>query len=161
MKTLFLLRHAKTAQNSPTGRDLDRPLIEEGRRDASLVGQFLRREKLAPDVIISSPAARARQTIGLAGEAAPLSTETRLDARIYEAGAEQLLEVVSEVEDGVETLLLVGHNPGLSDLIELLTDAYTPMPTATLARIDLDTDAWNKVRAAKGKLAFAITPGGN
>ena len=157
MKTLLLLRHAQTSPASPTGRDFDRPLVEAGRRAASLVGQLLRRKQLAPAVVISSPALRARETSGLACEAAQLSARTRFDKRIYEASVEQLLAVVSEVEDGAETMLIVGHNPGLQELLAHLTGEHAPMLPATLARIDLDIDAWDELRAAQaGRLIFAL-----
>jgi phosphohistidine phosphatase len=160
MKTLLLLRHAQTSSGSPTGRDLDRPLLEAGRRAASLVGQLLRRKHLAPDVVISSPATRARETAELICEAAQLVVPLRFDARIYEASAEQLSAVVSEVEGGAQVILLVGHNPGLQELLARLTGEHAPMLPATLARIDLDIDAWNApLTTQAARLIFALPEG--
>jgi len=158
MKTLLLLRHARPAQLSPTGRDFDRPLVEAGRADALLVGQLLRRRQLTPDPVICSPALRARQTADHVIEAGKLTTRLLFYDRIYEAGTEQLIEVVSEAGDDAETILLVGHNPGLQELLERLTGESAPMLPATLARIDLDIDAWSKLRAARGRLVFALVP---
>jgi phosphohistidine phosphatase len=159
MKTLLLLRHAQPSPTSPTGRDFDRPLVEKGRRAASLVGQLLRRRQLTPGVVISSPAARAQQTAEHVIDAAKFTTRLLFDRRAYEATAEQLIELISEVEDEVETVLFVAHNPGLQELLMCLTGAHAPMLPATLARIDLDIDTWNKLRASQaGQLIFALSP---
>jgi phosphohistidine phosphatase len=158
MKSLLLLRHARPTTTSPTGHDFDRPLADVGRADASHVGRLLRQKEIEPEVVVSSPAARARETAGLVCEAAGLSVQTRFDARIYEASLEELLQIVSEAEDGAETLLIVGHNPGLAELIARLTGASLAVSPATLARIELDIDAWGDVQHAAGRLAFALPP---
>lgn len=158
MKTLLLLRHAKPTQTSPTGRDFDRPLVEEGRADASLIGQLLRRRTLTPDIVVCSPAVRAHQTADHVIEAAQFAARLLFHERIYEASADQLIEVVAEAGDDAETILVVGHNPGLQELLERLTGEYAPMHAATLARIDLDIGAWGNLRrAAKGRLVFALS----
>jgi phosphohistidine phosphatase len=157
MKTLLLLRHARPARVSPTGRDFDRPLAEEGRADALVVGQLLRRRQLRPDPVICSPALRALQTADCVIEAARLSTRLLFYDRIYEASAEQLIEVVSEAAGDAELILVVGHNPGLQELIFLLTGVSATVTPATLARIDLDMDAWGKLGAARGRLVFALS----
>ena len=159
MKSLLLLRHARPAPNSPTGRDFDRTLTDAGRDEARRVGQLLRQKEIEPDAVLCSPAARARETADLVCEAAGLSTRTRFDARIYEASLEELLHILSEAEDGVETLLLVGHNPGLAELLTLITGESAGMSPATLARIELDIDAWSKLRAAEqGRLVLVVPP---
>ncbi|HLL71775.1 MAG TPA: histidine phosphatase family protein [Pyrinomonadaceae bacterium] len=158
MKSLLLLRHARPAPNSPRARDFDRTLTDVGREQARRVGQLLREKEIEPEAIISSPAARARETADLVCEAAGLSTQTRFDARIYEASLEELLHIVSEAEDGIETLLLVGHNPGLAELIARLTGESAAMSPATLARIELDIAAWDEVHHADGRLAFVAPP---
>jgi phosphohistidine phosphatase len=159
MKTLLLLRHAQPNRFSPTGRDFDRTLADEGRADALLVGQFLRRSELAPGVVVCSPAARARETAAHVIEAANLTARQLFDDRIYEASVEQLLEVVSEAGDDADVALLVGHNPGLQELLARLTGESVPVSPATLARIDLDIDDWGTLRhAARGQLVFAQLP---
>lgn len=163
MKTLLLLRHAQPAQTSPNGRDLDRPLVDEGRAQASLVGQLIRQKQLRPDIILCSPATRARETAGHLSEAARFHARLHFYEQIYEASAEGLIELIAEVlEDGAETILVVGHNPGLQELLSRLTgDHNTPMLPATLARVDLDIAAWSELRAAPeggGRLVFALPP---
>lgn len=163
MKTLLLLRHAQPSLNSPTGRDFDRPLIDEGRAAALFVGQLLRQRQLKPDIILCSPAARAHQTADHVIAAARFHSPLHFHDSIYEASAEGLIELIAGVvEEGAGMILVVGHNPGLHELLTRLTGDYnTPMLPATLARIDLDIDAWDKLRAAaagEGRLVFALPP---
>jgi len=158
MKTLLLLRHAKSSWNDPDLQDFERPLNQRGRKAAPLIGRFMLQEGLVPDLILSSPAERARQTIALIVEAAHLEGELRYDERIYEASAESLLEVVSGAEDRFAILLLVGHNPGMEDLLLLLSGETVRMPTAALAAITFDTEKWIKVNERKGQLQSLTTP---
>src|ERR1051326_1722475 len=120
MKRLLLMRHAKSSWGDSSLADFERPLNERGRKAAPLVGRFMRRRKLRPALILCSRAERARQTAALVVEAARLDSPLRYDERIYEATPARLAEVVSQVEETVGELLLVGHNPGLAGLLELL-----------------------------------------
>jgi len=158
MKTLLLLRHAKSSWDDPALRDFERPLNERGLRAAPLMGRFISKRKLRPDLVLSSPAERARQTAGLVLEAARLTAPVRFDERIYEATAARLVEVVSQIEESVETALLVGHNPGMEELIGLLTGETRRMPTAALARLALDTDKWAKLREGAARLEELTKP---
>jgi len=162
MKTLLLLRHAQPTQTSPTGRDFDRPLTDEGRAAASLVGQLLRQRQLKPDIILCSPAVRAHQTVDHVIAAARFRCALHFYDRIYEASAEGLIGLIAEVvEAGAGVILVAGHNPGLLELLSRLTGDYrTPMLPATLARVDLDIAAWDELRATAeiGRLAFALPP---
>ena len=158
MKTLLLLRHAKSSWDDPELQDFERPLNQRGRRAAPLIGRFMQQQAFVPNLILSSPAERARQTIALIVEAAHLEGELRYDERIYEASAESLLEVVAQAEDRFAVLLLVGHNPGLEDLLLLLSGETRRMPTAALAAIIFDTEKWSKVNEGKGHLKSLTTP---
>lgn len=158
MKTLLLLRHAKSSWKDAALRDFERPLNERGRRAAPLMGRFLRRQKLRPDLVLSSPAERARETAAFVVESAGLAGRLRYDERIYEATAERLLEVVSQIEDSCEQALLVGHNPGTEELIELLTGERAAMPTAALACVALDVEKWDKARRGCGRLEWVVRP---
>lgn len=158
MKTLLLLRHAKSSWQNLGQRDFDRPLNERGKKAAPLMGRFMRKEKVQPGLVISSPAERARQTAALVMESAKLKAELRYDERIYEASAVRLLEVISQVEDDTEVLLLVGHNPGLEELLRLLTGEAQHMPTAALARIVLAVEKWSEVRGQSGRLEWLLKP---
>ena len=158
MKTLLLLRHAKSSWNNPALKDFDRPLNERGLKAAPLMGRFMRKRQLQPGLVLSSPAERARQTAALVSEAARLTTEPRFDEGIYEASALALLEIISQIENGVDQALLVGHNPGMEELLMILTGETRRMPTAALACISLDIGKWGEVREATGHLEWLVKP---
>ena len=152
------MRHAKSSWADSSVADFDRPLNERGLRDAPLVGRFMRRQKLRPGLVLCSPAERARQTASLVAQAAGLPAPLRYDERIYEATPARLAEVVSQVEEGVDELLLVGHNPGLEGLLELLTGESRRMPTAALARLLLDVEKWGKLGEGAGRVELFVRP---
>ena len=158
MKKLLLLRHAKSSWDDASLADFDRPLNGRGRRAAPLMGDFMREKQLRPDLVISSPAARARETVALVLEAARLETELRYDERIYEATVGRLLEVISEIGDDKQEVMLVGHNPGFENLLERLTGESLRVPTAALARVALDADGWTDAGARGGRLEWLVKP---
>jgi phosphohistidine phosphatase len=158
MKTLLLLRHAKSSHEDESLRDFDRPLNERGVGDAKLIGDLIRKKKIKPDLIVGSPAERARQTADLALKSARLKVEMKFDKRIYEASPDVLVKVLSQIKDTSNTVMLVGHNPGFEELLETLTGEAPTLPTASLAWVDLDVDEWNKVRAGSGHLKYRVTP---
>ena len=158
MKTLVLLRHAK-AENGSTGlSDSDRALNDRGRKEAQAVGTFIRKQDLALDLVLSSSAKRARETTELVLTSASLAVEVRYDKGIYEAGPLRLLDVVAQIENQHSAILLVGHNPGTEELLQLLTDRAEHMTTGTLAKIDLNVPTWSKVTEQKGILDWIVTP---
>ena len=158
MKTLYLLRHAKSSWKDPEQQDFDRPLNGRGREAAPLVGRLIRRRNLRVDLLLSSPAERARQTAALVKESAGLSAELLFDERIYEADAARLLEVVTQSAGPADALMLVGHNPGLEELLTFLTGEERSLPTAALACVALDVEKWGKVRARAGRLEWLVRP---
>src|SRR5689334_1838719 len=131
MKTLLLLRHGKASWDDPALEDFDRPLNERGVTDSKLSGKFARRQKVKADLVLSSPATRAKHTAELFIAAADLENSPVFDERIYEASARRLLQVLSELDDGNESVLLIGHNPGFEDLLEHLTGIAKKVPTAS------------------------------
>lgn len=162
MRTLYLLRHAKSSWKDDSLRDFDRPLKRRGREAAEQIGKVLAGEKLASAsqslLVISSPAVRARETTKLVLESAGLKLEPRFDERIYEADVRTLLEVVTSIPDKATTALLVGHNPGFENLLSYLTEDDRHMPTAALAKIEFDVGSWSEVATGSGRLASFVTP---
>src|SRR5687768_9352143 len=110
MKTLLLLRHAKSSWKDAALEDFERPLNDRGRKAAEMIGKFITKQDVAIDLVISSPAVRARQTVELVLRSARGSPELRFDQRVYEATPERLLEIASQIEDERKSVLLVGHN---------------------------------------------------
>jgi len=142
MKTLLLLRHAKSAARDSDIDDHERPLNKRGKREAPKMGRLVRDEHLMPDLIVSSSAKRCRKTADRVIESSGYRGETRFSSDLYEANAERLRQFLNSINVGVERLLLVGHNPGLEELLENLTGNYTPLSTGALAYLELPIEAW-------------------
>jgi phosphohistidine phosphatase len=160
MKTLLLLRHAKSSPIDLAGQDFERPLNDRGKKEAVLIADFIRRQNIPMDLIVCSPALRAKQTMELLFATNQPSPEVRLDRRIYNASPTQLLEVISGVEDKRQSLLIIGHNPGMEELLTLLLGKEQHMPTAALAQVALSTKNWNQLIAGKGILETFVTAKG-
>jgi phosphohistidine phosphatase len=158
MKRLFVLRHAKSSWDNPDWSDFERPLNERGLRAAPFMGNLMSEKQLSVDLILSSPANRAKQTAIMVKEAAVFSAEIRYQEKVYEASPQTLLYVLGGLEDDFDSVLLVGHNPGMEGLIKVLTDSVQSMPTAALAQIDLNIENWREIAAGCGKLNFIIRP---
>lgn len=159
MRTLYLLRHAKSSWKDDSLRDFDRPLKGRGREAAEQIGQVLGAEKLNAPLVISSPAMRARETTQLVLSSAGVTNEPRFDERIYEADVPALLEVVSSIPDSATAAMLVGHNPGFENLLAYLTGDDRHMPTCALARIEFDAaGSWSDVARGAGRLDWFVTP---
>jgi phosphohistidine phosphatase len=165
MLRLLLLRHAKAAWPSGT-LDLDRPLAKRGQDAALVMGDYLKSERLEPDLVVISPALRTQETWErvqpFLGE-----IETRRDGRIYEAPVGRLLEVLRGIESETRTLLVIGHNPGFEELAKLLIGEGDmegilrlgqKYPTAGLAVIDFSLEDWADIAHRSGRLERFITP---
>jgi phosphohistidine phosphatase len=167
MKTLILLRHAKSDWDAPSTQDFERPLSERGRRAAPLVGEWLRKEGLVPDLVLASAATRAQQTLGLVthelGEQLPVRSEQEL----YMAEPDRILAIVRGVGDEVDRLMIVGHNPGIEQLArglaadgkkKALAKMATKFPTGAAAVIEYDVAHWADVAPGTGKLRAFVRP---
>jgi phosphohistidine phosphatase len=132
--TLILLRHAKSDWSGDEA-DIARPLAKRGRRQAPEAGRWLAANIDSIDLAIVSPARRAQSTWDLVSAELDVPPRTRRDDRVYAASDDELLDVVRELPDDLETVVLVGHNPGIEDLASLLTGEGAPMPTSALAVI--------------------------
>jgi phosphohistidine phosphatase len=165
MRRLLLLRHAKAAW-PPGTLDLDRPLAKRGQDAALVMGNYLKGEGLVPDLALVSSARRTQETWERI-EPVLGDIEIRQDGRIYEAPVGRLLDVVREVEPGIRTLLMIGHNPGFEELAKLLIGEGEmdhvlrlgqKYPTAGLAVIDFPLESWGEVKAKAGRLERFVTP---
>ena len=167
MKSLTLLRHAKSTWDDPVARDFDRPLNPRGRRAARAVGREMKALGLAFDRAIASPAVRVTETLAGLEEGYGAALAAEFDQRIYLASTATLLEIVHDAGDAVERLLLVGHNPGMERLALLLSGPgdrplrdrlEVKYPTGTLAEIALDIESWKDARAGAGCLMRFLRP---
>ena len=166
MKTLTLLRHARSDWDDQVQRDFDRPLNPRGRRAARTVGREMKRLELAFDHCIASPAVRVRETLNEV-EAAFGPLQPHFDERVYLADPDTLLDLVRAAPDEAASLLLVGHNPGLEMLaLSLAARGASPLigevevkyPTGTLAELSLPVDRWADVAQGRAQLIRFIRP---
>ena len=141
MKTLLIFRHAKAASGLPVP-DHDRPLSARGERQAPQVGQRLKAENLVPQWILSSTAERARTTAELCAEACGYREQIELVSGLYMADVDQLIRIIRQLPDEHDTVMLVGHNPGLEQLVGALAQVQSHMSTASLAEVQAPTDRW-------------------
>lgn len=168
MKTLGLFRHAKSDWNDARLRDFDRPLNARGRKGAALMGRHIAEHAVKWNKIIASPAVRAAQTIEIAEEAAGGSPPINWDRRIYLASSATLLDLLREQEGDPGAIIMVGHNPGLEDLIFDLVpdDGSSPLrdiveekfPTAAYAVLELDIDGWPQADEGCARLVHLVRP---
>jgi len=149
LKTLLLLRHAKSSWADAGLDDHERPLNQRGRRDAPRMGDLVRQLRLLPDVIISSDAVRARLTAEEVAETARYAGKILLDPRLYLASPDSIVGVLQTVpHTKAETVMIVGHNPGLEELIAGLTGEHHDMPTAALAQLVLPIVRWRDLEVS-------------
>ena len=142
MKTLLLLRHAKSSWKQPELADHDRPLNKRGKRTAPHMGALLQDEDLIPDLILCSSAARTHHTALIVAKACTYVGEIKQTRKLYLAEPEDYIEVLRQVAEKHARVLVVGHNPGLEALIETLTGEAMVMPTAALAYVELSLKRW-------------------
>ncbi|MEZ5710215.1 MAG: histidine phosphatase family protein [Blastomonas sp.] len=168
MKSLTLLRHAKSDWSDASQRDFDRPINERGQRGAKLIGSYLKREAMAFDAVVASPAVRVVETIDLLEQGYGTSLKPDWDRRIYLASSVTLIDLLSGLDDAADRVLMVGHNPGLEDLIFDLVpdDGTSPLrdeveikfPTAALAVLELDIDSWKDIDNRCARLVSLMRP---
>lgn len=166
MLRLMLLRHAKTERNAPGGRDRDRALMKRGRTDAPIIGAYMSRHRLTPDIVLVSPATRAQETWVLAAAAFAKAPRMVSDERIYNANVAALAGIIGETRKA-RTLLIVGHNPGLHDLamrliasgdVEMREALSEKLPTSGLVVIDLPLEEWSSLHDHAGRLKRFVSP---
>jgi phosphohistidine phosphatase len=166
MRRLMLLRHAKTERAEPGQRDRDRKLTKRGRDDAAVIGTYMARHGLTPDLALVSPAKRAQETWALAAPAFAKAPRHVNEERIYNSTTEVLFKIIAETR-GAHSLLVVGHNPGLHDIaVQLIASGDVDarervaekLPTAGLVVIDLAFDDWSRLHLHSGRLERYVTP---
>ncbi|MGB6018878.1 MAG: histidine phosphatase family protein [Sulfurimonadaceae bacterium] len=145
MKTLLILRHAKSSWKEAHFSDHDRPLNKRGQSDALKMGRLLREKELTPKLIICSTAKRARETVELVREACGYEDEIRFSEELYLAEPEAYIQALNELDDTYDRVMVVGHNPDLEELLELLTGEEHILPTAALVQVVLPIQTWREL----------------
>lgn len=165
MQTLYLLRHAKSSWADPTLPDRERPLAPRGHRDAKRIAKHVVRLGIEPELVLCSSAERARATLELVRPALGATPTVRLEAELYAASADELLERIRGVPEAVASVMLIGHNPGLQQLALVLASAGAELrrleakfPTAALATLTAAKRAWSQLSPADAVLAAYVVP---
>jgi phosphohistidine phosphatase len=164
MKRLYLLRHAKSSWDDPELADRDRPLAQRGRDAAKTMAQHLRREGVAPELVLCSPSARTRQTLAGITPGLGENADVRIEDELYAASAATLLELLHELPDEVGSVMLIAHNPGIQDLALNLAGGgaavervRSKFPTAALATLELDV-SWHELEPGGAELVTFVKP---
>jgi phosphohistidine phosphatase len=164
MKRLYLLRHAKSSWDDPTLADHDRPLAPRGRRAANVMAENLRRKGIMPELVLCSPSRRTRQTLKRLAPVLGKDADVQIEPELYAASARELIEVLQGVPDEVESVMLIGHNPGLQDLALSLASAGSEIPrlrskfpTAALATLEFK-GTWRKLAPGSAELVSFVKP---
>jgi phosphohistidine phosphatase len=158
MKTLFLIRHAKSNWADAALPDKNRPLNDRGQRDAPKMGERLAERAVKPDLILSSPATRALKTAEIIAKRLDYRRkDIVVNERLYAVEADDLLDVIHKLGDKLERVMLFGHNPEMTDLAHRFSGEITHMPTCAVAEFTFDAKSWSnigKVRPAKVALDY-------
>lgn len=163
MKTLTIVRHAKAERPEGYASDFERPLTDRGLKDATRIGEALARLDAPVDWILSSPAERARQTTQRLAAHLSSTRNIQWEPTIYEASADILLDLLGQAPQDIQHVVIVGHNPGMEELVAGLVSGQSNrlnlhMPTAALAHLQLEIVWWNQIRWGCGQLELLITP---
>ncbi|MFM1874770.1 MAG: hypothetical protein RL266_507 [Bacteroidota bacterium] len=160
MKTLIIVRHGKSSWAYPDLEDFYRPLKPRGINDAFAIGDELLSRELFPDLMLSSPAIRAMNTAIIIARKLDFPLQRiRANESIYEASTYQLLQLIGNVENSIETLMIFGHNPSFTSLInQLQNESLYNLPTCGVFAIELPIQDWSEIRGTKGKKLFSIFP---
>ena len=162
MKTLFIIRHAKSSWDASNIDDFERPLNDRGKRDAPRMGKRLKEKDIQPTLLLSSPAKRALSTAkGIAKVLKYPKDDIKTDRRLYHADEETMLTVVRELKEKQDVVMIFSHNPGLTEFVNSLMDGELDIdnvPTCGVVAFKLDLDTWKDVDWGKGKLLFFDYP---
>ncbi|MDD3060774.1 MAG: histidine phosphatase family protein [Sulfurimonas sp.] len=152
MKKLYIIRHAKSSWTDMTLNDFERPLNKRGEEGAPFMAKELKSKNIMPDMILSSPALRAKTTAETITGTIGFFKEIVFKENIYEASAETLHEILKSVDDENATLFLVGHNPGLNALAERYVGFHENIPTTGIVEIEFDCSKWSEISPKNAKL---------
>jgi phosphohistidine phosphatase len=162
MKTLYIIRHAKSSWDNSDQSDFDRPLNGRGERDAPRMGKRLKEKEIYPDLMISSPAKRALSTGNRIAEVLKYPKENIMTPNtLYHADEETILGIIQKVNDRCDVVILIGHNPGLTDFLNALSEDETNidnLPTCGVVAFAFKEKSWKEIKCGAGKMLFFDYP---
>lgn len=168
MKTLYLLRHAKSDWNAPARGDFERPLAPRGEKAAPRMGREMSRRGFEPELVLCSTARRAQETYGLVTDFLPKAHHIQLHDELYMAAPAKMRQVLAQQDDEVSSIMMIGHNPGMEALAfelsgpesdqECLAVMEEKYPTAALAVLTFQIEHWRDVKPSEGRLTHFLKP---
>ncbi|MDY0194521.1 MAG: histidine phosphatase family protein [Sulfurovaceae bacterium] len=159
MKTLYLIRHAKSDWSEENTADLDRGLSKRGSKDLKLMSSYLLEKKIKPDLILSSPALRAKLTAKKISKKIKYDKDIKYIDKLYMPDLETILDILSDQKDKNKSIFVVNHNPALTELANILADEYIDnIPTLGIVAIKLDIKKWKDIKDHKGKMDMFVYP---
>ena len=165
MRTVLLLRHGKSSRADPTLADVDRPLTQRGERSSRVVGEYMANKQVRPSLVLCSPSRRTRQTLEAIEPSLSRRAPVEFAPELYAASQGQLLESLRALPDSVESVLVIGHNPGLRDLALALASRGDQLqrieekfPTAALATLTFPGESWAELRPGLAELVDYVVP---
>ncbi len=165
VRTVTLLRHGKSSRSDPTLADLDRPLAPRGERASRRIAKYIRRKKIRPALVLCSPSLRTRQTLEAIAPSLGKGCSAELVPQLYAASERELLERLQALPESVDSVMLIGHNPGLHELARLLASRGAELPrleeqfpTGALARLVVDSENWAALGPGDAELVDYVVP---
>lgn len=160
MKTLSILRHAKSSWDEPGLRDIERPLLQKGIKRTQRVCKFMKKNGIVPDAIITSPAERAMQTTNIVVEELKLPVVPQVSRKLYPGRMEEILDVISELDDELKHVLIVGHNPVFTNIVDEMAENLHVdwLPTSGLVTINFNIKGWEYIATATGNYLHYAKP---
>jgi phosphohistidine phosphatase len=159
MKTLYLIRHAKSGWSIPNTSDFERTLSKKGKKDIKTMGSYLSLKGVNPELILSSCALRAQETTDLLAEKISFEGKKHYLKELYLTAVEDITEIISVQDDEINMMFIVGHNPQLHELANsLINEHISKFPTLGIVAIDFDIESWSEIADKKGKIDFFIFP---
>jgi phosphohistidine phosphatase len=165
VRTIILLRHGKSSWSDPTLADLDRPLAQRGERASRRIAKYIQRKKIRPSLVLCSPSLRTRQTLEAIESSLGKRPSVELEPQLYAASEGELLQRLQALPESVDSVMLIGHNPGLHELARALASRGVDLPqldekfpTGALATLVVDSENWAAVRPGDAELVDYVVP---
>lgn len=160
MKRISVLRHGKSSWDQLDLKDIDRPLLEKGKKRTQKIAKYMKENGIFPDCIISSPASRALETTNIVIEELKLSLIPQISKKLYPGRVEDILDKISALDKSIKHVLIVGHNPVLSELINEKSDTFSLewLPTSAIVTLNFEIKSWDYILAEKGDCIFYGIP---
>jgi len=159
MKKLYIIRHAKSSWDSDAKSDFDRPLNKRGKRDAPLMGEVLKELDVMPDLILASSAKRTTMTALILAEKIGYDEEIVFEDDLYLASDSEIDGFIKRVDDSINSLFVIAHNPGVTNFINRFTDDYiSNLPTTGVFAIEFEVESWHDIKPRSGKKLFFEYP---